>query len=98
MYCGLVTVSQYKDEDTAYVQGDHEPIISQALFYKVQDVLEGKKRNARVKTRMMSDDELPLRGFLYCPKCNRMLTGSASKGRHAYYYYLSLLGLLRMQV
>lgn len=36
---------------------------------------------------MVSDDELPLRGFMYCPNCNRMLTGSASKGRHAYYYY-----------
>lgn len=87
VYCGLVTIAQYKDEDITYVQGDHEPIISQALFYKVQDILEGKKRNIRVKTRMVSDDELPLRGFMYCPNCNRMLTGSASKGRHAYYYY-----------
>lgn len=30
---------------------------------------------------------MPLRGFLICPKCGRMLTGSASKGRHNHYYY-----------
>ena len=57
------------------------------LYYKVQNVLEGKKRNVRAKTRLVSDDALPLRGFMYCPTCGRMLTGSASKGRHAYYYY-----------
>jgi site-specific DNA recombinase len=28
-----------------------------------------------------------LRGFLVCPECGRMLTGSASKGRNAHYHY-----------
>ncbi|HUH18400.1 zinc ribbon domain-containing protein [Albibacterium sp.] len=32
-------------------------------------------------------ENLPLRGFLKCPKCERMLSGSASKGRNAYYNY-----------
>ncbi|HEV8083723.1 MAG TPA: recombinase zinc beta ribbon domain-containing protein [Chitinophagaceae bacterium] len=31
---------------------------------------------------------LPLRGFLICPKCGRMLTGSGSKGcKQKYYHY-----------
>src|SRR3546814_20442113 len=30
---------------------------------------------------------LPLHGFLRCPKCTRMLSGSASKGCGGYYYY-----------
>ena len=31
---------------------------------------------------------LPLRGFLICPKCSKLLSGSASKGcRRKYYYY-----------
>ncbi len=30
---------------------------------------------------------MPLRGFLICPECGRILTGSASKGRYDYYYY-----------
>jgi len=36
---------------------------------------------------MVSMDHLPLRGFLVCLKCGRMLTGSASKGRTGYYHY-----------
>ncbi|WP_343690836.1 zinc ribbon domain-containing protein [Chitinophaga sp.] len=32
-------------------------------------------------------DGLPLRGFLICPNCNRMLTGRASKGKTRIYYY-----------
>ena len=35
----------------------------------------------------MAVDDFPLRGFLKCPKCNRRLSGSASKGRNAYYNY-----------
>ncbi|SDH18939.1 hypothetical protein SAMN05192573_107163 [Mucilaginibacter gossypii] len=31
--------------------------------------------------------DLVLRGFLYCPLCAKQLTGSTSKGRHAYYTY-----------
>ena len=67
------------------VQGQHEPLISEALFYAVQDVLDGRKKIVRPKIAV--DDNLPLRGFLICPNCGRMLTGSASKGRTHYYYY-----------
>jgi site-specific DNA recombinase len=38
-------------------------------------------------TKITCDDVLPLRGFLICPRCSKMLTGSASKGRSSYYYY-----------
>src|SRR5690606_21563009 len=39
-------------------------------------------------TKILSDVNLPLRGFLVCPDCGRNLTGSASKGRtNRYYYY-----------
>ena len=36
---------------------------------------------------MISDENLPLRGFLVCPECGRMITGSASKGKYSLYYY-----------
>lgn len=36
---------------------------------------------------MVSNSTLPLRGFLICPKCNKILTGSASKGYTKYYSY-----------
>ena len=45
----------------------------------------------------LGDKNPPLRGYLVCPKCDRAITGSASKGRHNYYYCyhcISSCGLL----
>jgi site-specific DNA recombinase len=85
VYCGRIFIVKYKDEDAYTVKGIHEGIISESLFYDVQDVLNGKKRIA--KTKVHSPDLLPLRGFIRCSKCSRVLCGSASKGRNGYYYY-----------
>ena len=85
LYCGKIFIPPYKDEQGYFVKGLHEPIISEKLFAEVQDVLDGRKR--AVKPKIVSTEDLPLRGFLKCPKCNRMLSGSASKGRSAYYNY-----------
>lgn len=88
LYCGKIFIPRFKDDESCLVQGLHEPLISEALFYDVQDVLDGKKRKECPNTKIISQDNLPLRGFLTCPKCNRMLTGSASKGNcYRYYYY-----------
>ena len=87
VYCGKIVVSKFKDEETMIVQGQHEPLISESLFYQVQDVLNGKKRHVRIGTSISTHDAFPLRGFLICPDCGRMLTASASKGRNGLYYY-----------
>lgn len=87
VYCGLVYVPAYKDEEGGYVKGTHEPIVSEYLFYEVQDVLDGKKRKVKSKSRIEVDENFPLRGFLQCPKCGGMLTGSSSKGKTRYYPY-----------
>jgi site-specific DNA recombinase len=55
------------------------------LFYDVQDFLDGKKKNYR--TKVGSQEILQLRGYLLCPKCGKLLTGSASKGNGGQYYY-----------
>lgn len=88
VYCGRIFIPKYKEEDSRIVQGSHEPIISEALFYEVQDVLDGRKRKLP-HPKVVSIAELPLRGFLICPNpdCNRMLTRSASKGISKYYHY-----------
>ncbi len=52
----------------------------------MQDVLDGRKRNS-YRLKVVSNASLPLRGFLICPKCGRLLTGSASKGHTKYYSY-----------
>ena len=87
LYCGKIVIPKFKDEESSLVPGQHEPLISESLFYDVQDVLNGRKKIQR--TKVIVDDMLPLRGFLICPKCGRMLTGSASKGckKNYYHYY-----------
>ena len=85
-YIAKVYVPAYKDDPAMIVKGTHEPIISDALFYEVQDVLDGRKRKLPPSPFCMKD-ELPLRGFLECGKCGRRLTGSSSKGRSSRYHY-----------
>ena len=85
IYCGLIKVPAYKDEGETLVKGQHEPIVSESIFFEVQDILDGRKRN--VPTKNTRRDELPLRGFLTCPQCGRTMTGSASKGAGGRYFY-----------
>ena len=85
VYCGKIFIAKYKDEESCFVRGLHEPLISEDLFNQVQDVLDGRGRHYRPKAD--TECEFPLRGFLLCPVCGKLLTASKSKGRHAYYAY-----------
>jgi len=85
VYCGKLVIKQHKDEEAYIVDAQHEPLVSQALFYDVQDILNGRKRIPAAK--LLSMELLPLRNFLKCNKCHRMLTGSSSKGKTRHYYY-----------
>jgi len=86
LYCGKIFIPAFKDEEACFVRGQHEPLLSESEFSDVQDILDGRKRTT-TKPKIVSMDSLPLRGFLQCPKCDRMLTGSASKGKMSKYYY-----------
>jgi site-specific DNA recombinase len=86
VYCGKIFVPKYKEEESRFVKGQHEPIISEELFYKVQDVLDGRKRG-QYRLKVASNATMPLRGFLICPRCSKLLTGSSSKGNTKYYSY-----------
>lgn len=85
LYCGKILIPKYKDEEKHFVIGTHEPLVSQTLFYLVQDVLDGRKKNFR--TKVITNEPFPLRGFFKCPKCESILTASISKGRNNYYSY-----------
>jgi site-specific DNA recombinase len=87
VYCGKILIPKFENEKAYLAQGLHEPIITTTTFDRVQDVLSGRKRNPFNKPKIVSKDELPLRGFLICPECNRKLSGSASKGKKYYYHY-----------
>ena len=85
VYCGKIFIPKYKEEEAHFVQGQHKPIISESLFYEVQDILDGRKKKQRAQIAV--DDNFPLRGFLICPKCGKILTASTSKGCRQYYSY-----------
>jgi site-specific DNA recombinase len=85
-YCGKIEIAKYKDEEAYLAEGQHEPIISESLYYKVQEILASREKG-RYGPKMVSLDHLPLRQLIVCEKCGRQLTGSSSKGYNAYYTY-----------
>jgi site-specific DNA recombinase len=85
VYCGKIFIKAWKDEPEQLVKGIHPAIISEELFYKVQDIAEGKKR-IKAKPRKKRE-AFPLRGLLVCSRCGKNLTGSASKGNGGIYHY-----------
>ncbi len=87
-YIGKIFLPAYKDEPAQWLEGIHEALISDELFYDVQDVFLGRKRSCPNKIKTIRD-ELPLRGYLECPRCGKPLTGSASTGRSGdkFFYY-----------
>lgn len=85
IYCGKIRIKAFKDEPEEIVQGIHEPIVSEELFYEVQNVLDGKKK-AKTKYSLVND-EYPMRGHLICPRCGKALTGSSALGNGGKYYY-----------
>lgn len=85
LYIGKIFVPEFKGEDAQVVQGLHEPIISEELFNKVQNLLKGKVSQRKLYEKL--NDETPLRAIVTCSKCGGKLTSSASKGRSRYYTY-----------
>ncbi len=87
LYSGKVMVRATVDEPVQFVTGIHEPIISDELFIKVQDILVGRREKRKSTKRKQTDGSLPLRGFLVCPCCSNKMSGSKSKGRNQHYHY-----------
>lgn len=84
-YIGKIRIPAFNDESEMLIDGLHTSIVSEELFYKVQEILNNsKKKGKALKPR---DPNLPLRHHLKCPSCGRNLTGSASKGNGGKYYY-----------
>ena len=84
VYCGLISI-KLDSLERQMIKGIHDPLISEALFYEVQDIIN-TKRKINSKT-----DELKatffLKEFLVCPVCARKLTGSFSQGSTKKYPY-----------
>ena len=89
-YCGRLE-HQYLNTDTPnikydrhgnpYIMGVQEPLISEELFEKVQDVLDGNRNHYEQATET---PKFPLKKHLYCAKDHRLLTGYTTKGNDYY--------------
>lgn len=47
IYCGKIIVPANKHHDTSLADGKHTPLISEELFWDVQDVLNGRKKRKK---------------------------------------------------
>lgn len=61
-------------------KGNHEPLISEATFYKCQKLLRSSGDKAYLPESKKSED-FPLRHFAICGHCGRPLTASYSRGK-----------------
>jgi site-specific DNA recombinase len=95
VYCGFVSLSSEAD-GTVLIKGVHEPIVSEALFYKVQSIVRTQKKVIG-KTDELKET-FHLKGYLICPKCSRKLRGSYSKGRAKRYPYYHCSGNCKTRI
>ncbi len=86
IYMGYVRLKAYNDENEELIQGIHDPIISEDLFYRAQKTISGR-RNKPLAYKTKSIEKYPLRGLIECSKCGRNLTASSAKGNGGMYYY-----------
>lgn len=96
-YIGKVFVPDFVDVANGrkvipahYVDGLHEPILKTEKeiedFWKVQEILDGKKKGAPKLSRKPHPDAF-LRSYLKCPVCGGTITGAPSTGNGGTYYY-----------
>jgi len=60
-------------------KGIHEPIISEELYYKVQDILRSRKKPNKRKNSFLFS------GLIKCGVCGSSYTTEIQKGRYVYY-------------
>jgi site-specific DNA recombinase len=88
-YTGYILVPAFESEKETWVKGLHTGLVDLETFEKVQNILEGRIYNKKPNKYQTQQEELPLRGLLICPQCNRIMTGSGSRGKmgNRFFYY-----------
>lgn len=93
VYIGKIRVPSSEKEPEEIINGLHEAIVSNDLFYKVQKILNEKSTKSNRPKQNSLREQLPLRGILHCSVCANKLTGSASRsstGARYYYYHCNI--------
>ncbi len=91
-YCGMLESKNYGE-----AKGQHEAMISEQVYYAVQNVLNGRSPSHGERVARTYDNvEFPLRRQMKCGICGQAMTGSLSKGKnrkYGYYYCTKRCGL-----
>lgn len=95
VYCGLIPI-KFNAGEQDMVKGTHDPLISEALFYEVQQIIT-TKRVITAKENLLKTTFF-LRGVLECPYCKRRLTGSFSTGSTKKYPYYHCHGKCKTRI
>ncbi len=88
-YIGKIRVPAYNGDPEQVVDGQHEALIDEETFCKVQDVLDGRKKNVPKMRVKLPHPDFFMRSFLVCPYCGHAITASHSRSRNGnkYGYY-----------
>jgi len=91
VYIGKIYIKPWKKEPEQIVTGLHPPLITEDVFYRAIQVLDGRVR----KMDFDSDktDLYPIKGFMECEKHKRTISAYPSTGRNGklHHYYICTL-------
>ena len=86
-YMGKIRVPAYGNDEEMIVDGQHQALVDEDTFHRVQIAMGRKHRNYPAKISKTINPDLYLRKIVYCPVCGRKLTGSFCKGNGGRYPY-----------
>lgn len=86
-YCGLISHGLLEEGEV--IPGRHEPLISQEVFMRVNNL---QAQNAQGYTQVKYDDNLPLRHHIRCGSCGTPLTGYLVRQKGIHYYKCNTIG------
>ena len=85
-YCGLMSHNMLEGR---VIKGNHETLVSQEIFLKVNGLLDQLHHGYKL---VEENPYIPLKRFVSCSKCGRLLRGYIVKGKEIYYYKCSTPG------
>ena len=82
-YCGRLEHKylELEDSDKNYIMGVQEPLISEALFDRVQEILDGNHANYEHQDET---PKFPMKRFVFCAKDDHLMTGYTTKNNDYY--------------
>lgn len=95
VYCGLIVLPS-ETEGNQIIKGIHIPLISETLFYEVQNIITTKRKISCEKQDLNA--MFFLKGYLICPLCGKKLRGSFSQGKTKKYPYYHCIGRCKTRI